>query len=290
MAFLINQQLVGDDVIEEEFDSIKQFYQERGEVVCCDRDVEFRSYACENVLNRTLMVQESEKRFGPMEPEKVTARLAEMVAEHGGEDSFYENTGYSASDTDRIRAKIAISLAVDRLAGELLGADPDPTEDDLKAYFERNIENYLTAEEVKVAHLMKEPKSHQEAVSCFQDLKAARERLLNGEDFDTVAMEVAQKSPEETDLGWMKQGETMPEIESVVFSMRLGEISPVIATHFGFHVLKVVDRKEKAPMPFEPLRDQLRESFLTDRREGIVNEFLTGVKSRSSIEEIEPEH
>lgn len=289
MALVINQQHVGDDVLEEEFDSIKQYYQERGEVVCCDRDLEFRGFARDNVLNRTLMVQESERRFGPVPLEDVEHRVTTMIAEHGGEANFYANTGFGERDGDRIRKKVAISLAVDRLASELLGPDPAPSEEELRAYFDKNIGKYLTTEEVRVAHLMKEPKSHQEAVTCYKELKAARERLLDGDDFTAVATDL-EKTEQDTDLGWLKQGETMPEIEAVVFSMRLGEVSPVVATHFGFHVLKVIDRKNPEPLPFEPLLPQLRESLLSDRRESIVNGFLEELKAKSSIEEISEEH
>ena len=94
------------------------------------------------------------------------------------------------------------------------------------------------------------------------------ERVLDGEDFDTVANEASDKKDDEIDLGFFKQGETMPEIESLTFSMRDGEISPVVATHFGFHIFKVTGRNLPEPVPFTQIKDQLAEPYLNQLRKG----------------------
>ena len=67
MAYIINGEKIEDSVIADEFESIKDHYQSMGEVVCCDRDEEFWEYARTNVINRTLLEQESNKRFGEVE-------------------------------------------------------------------------------------------------------------------------------------------------------------------------------------------------------------------------------
>ena len=78
MAFIINGERIENAVIEDEFESIKEHYQSKGEVVCCDRDEEFREYATDNVINRTLLEQESIKRFGEIGDEEVEARFAAL--------------------------------------------------------------------------------------------------------------------------------------------------------------------------------------------------------------------
>lgn len=289
MGFIINGQTIEHEVIEEEFEAIKQHYQNLGEVVCCDRDKEFMSYAKENVLNRNLLLQASVKKHGEPTDAEVDAMLAKLKAEHGSEEEFYKNTGFTADDEFKIRRQISTTIAVDRMVEEAIGEEPDPTEGELRAYYEENIARYMTAEQVSAAHIFKEPKTQEAAEVYFKELREVRQRLLDGEDFDSVALEVSdKKEPDEINLDFFKRGELMHEIEIITFSMNEGEISPVIATHFGLHLLKKTGVKMPEPMLFEDLRDQLAESFVAERREGRINAQIEALKAGAEIEEVEP--
>lgn len=287
MAFIINGEQVGDDVLEEEFDAIKDHYMSLGEVVCCDRDEEFMGLARDNVINRILLTQEATKRFGAPTDEEIDAMVEQLKADHGGEKEFYDNTGFNPGDMPRIREKVAATIGVDRLLEAEVGPDPEPSEDELRAHYEKTIERYLTEEEVRVSQVFKEPNSHEDAKRCYQELRDAREKLLDGADFVETAKVVGDKPAEEIDLGFLKMGETMPEIESIVFSLRKDEISPVVATHFGFHLFQTTDRKAAEPIPFEQVAPQVRESFLTEHRESAINGLIGQLKDAGSIEEVD---
>ena len=115
MAYIINGELIGDEVLEEEFDAIKDHYASLGEVVCCDRDEEFMGFARENIVNRTLLTQEADKRFGPPKDEDVDQMIAQLKEEHGGEKAFYDNTGFNPGDEPRIKEKVRATIGVDQL-------------------------------------------------------------------------------------------------------------------------------------------------------------------------------
>ena len=153
MAFIINEESVGDDLIEEEFDAIKDHYMNLGEVVCCDRDEEFMGYARDNVVNRTLLTQESGKRFGETTEAEIDATVEQLKQEHGGEEQFYSNTGFTPADDSRIRRKVAATISVDKLLEEEIGPDPEVSEEDLKDYYEENIDQFMSEEEVRVSQI-----------------------------------------------------------------------------------------------------------------------------------------
>ncbi|MCB1063737.1 MAG: peptidyl-prolyl cis-trans isomerase [Verrucomicrobiae bacterium] len=291
MAYIINGELIGDEVLEEEFDAIKDHYASLGEVVCCDRDEEFMGFARENIVNRTLLTQEADKRFGPPKDEDVDQMIAQLKEEHGGEKAFYDNTGFNPGDEPRIKEKVRATIGVDQLLETEIGPDPEPTDAELQAHYEATIERYLTEEEVRISQIFKEPTSHEDAKVRYQELKEARFRILDGADFLEVAKETSDKPAEEIDLGFLKMGETMPEIESIAFSMREGEVSPIVATHFGFHLFQVTDRKAAAPVPFDEVIDTVREHFLTHSRESAINALISRLKETATIEEVtaEPE-
>ncbi|MDF1859340.1 MAG: peptidyl-prolyl cis-trans isomerase [Verrucomicrobiales bacterium] len=288
MAYLINGEKIDDSVIADEFESIKDHYQSMGEVVCCDRDEEFWQYARDNVINRTLLEQESNARFGVIPDEEVDARFEQLKAEHGGEQNFYDNTGFNKGDQEVIWNKLKSSMTVDRLLETEIGEIPEPTDEERKAYYEANIENYLSQEEIRVSQIFIEPSSHDAAREAYTALREVREQILDGKDFDEAAREHGSDEDRDIDLGFMKQGETMPEVEAITFSMRIGEISPIVATHYGFHLFKLTDRKEPAPIPVEEV-EGITEQIVLERRNEAVEAVITDLKEKGSVEEVPEE-
>ncbi len=284
MAFIINGKRIGDEVFEDEFESIKEHYQSLGEVVCCDRDTEFRNYAKDNVINRTLLEQESIKRFGPVDEATVEARFEKLKAEQGGEREFYENSGFNPGDRKMILEKIRSGLTVDRiLESELKVTNPE--EKDLEAFYRENIARYMSQEEVRVSQIFIEPATHEAAREAYLALRALRKELLAGKDFDLAAKEHGSDGDRDIDLGFMKQGETMPEVEAITFSLEPGEVSPIVATHYGFHIFKLTERKEPRPIPREEING-LKEQYLAEKRSREIESLIEKLKKEGQVEEI----
>jgi len=285
MAFLINGAKIEDEIFDSEFDSIKEHYQSLGEVVCCDRDEEFRTYARDNVINRTLLEQESRKRFGEIDDTAVEARFETLKEEHGSEQEFYDNTGLNPGDRAMILERLRSSMLVDRVLEADLDLPESADEAELESYYQENIDRFMSNEEVRVSQLFIEPSSHEAAKEAFLALREVRREILAGKDFELAAREHGSDGDRDIDLGFMKQGETMPEVEAITFSMEIGEVSPIIATHYGFHVFKVTDRKDSAPIPRAEL-PRLEEEYQSELRATQIEAILNHLKEVGTVEEI----
>lgn len=286
MAIIINGKTITDEVIEEEFESIKEHYISAGKVVCCDRDVELMGYARDTVINRVLLEQASLEKFGEVSEGEVDVRFTKIFEEHGGEKNFYENTGFNKGDEFMLRRKVKSSLMVDRYLESEMGAETEPTEAELKAYYEANIDRYLSEVKVEVSQLFLEPKSHEAAKESFEELFAARKEMLAGADFIELAKKHSGLEADQINMGFIRHGQNMPEIDAIVFSMVPGEISPVLATPFGFHIFKVTGRQEPAPIPMAEIKN-LEQTFWSERREKRIKDVIDRLKAAGSIEEIE---
>lgn len=285
MAYIINGEHIGDQVIEDEFESIKDHYESIGETICCDRDEEILNLSRENVINRTLLEQRSISKYGEAEEAAVEKRFKEVIAEHGGEQNFYDNTGFNPGDASVIKRKLKSRLMIDRLLEDELGEETSPTDEDLTKFYEENIENYMSEEQVRVSQISVEPTSQDAAKEAFIALRAVRQELLQGKDFHEAALEHSSDGDRDIDLGFMKQGETMPEVEAITFSMNIGEISPIVATHYGFHLFKVTGKKKSEPVPMEEI-DGLSERYLAERKAKAIDDYIKQLKENGSVEEV----
>lgn len=126
-----------------------------------------------------------------------------------------------------------------------------------------------TAEQVHARHIL---------VETEEEAQAVRQRLLDGEDFATVAEEVSTdtaSAAESGDLGWFGRGDMVPEFEEAAFSLPPGEISEPVESQFGFHIIEVIERDENR---------QLTESQFEQTRQERFNQWLQEQRAAAEIQ------
>ncbi len=130
--------------------------------------------------------------------------------------------------------------------------------------------------------------AEQQARALLLDLKKQAEE---GADFAKLAEEHSDgpSAPQGGDLGWFARGQMVPEFEEAAFAMQPGEVSGIIQTQFGLHIIKVEDQRLELPEDFEENKEQYREEVLEKRREQAWLMYQQQLRDRAEIEVIDPE-
>jgi parvulin-like peptidyl-prolyl isomerase len=290
LALVINGQRVDDGLLGSEFASIKSYYESLGNVSCCERDPEFRQYARENVTARVLLTQEALRSRERVPDADIDATLEQLKQQYGGEPQFLAAFGATPDDYPQIRRDLETELRVKRMVDELIAADAASLDDTaLQAYFDAHLDRFMTPEEVQASHILKAPGRGEHRAAAYEELRKVRQSLLGGADFDETAKAHSDKANDHIDLGFFKRGELAEEFEIVAFSLNVGEISPVFASPFGYHVVKLTERKPPTPKPFDSVRDEVREMFLNDRKQERTRELVKRLEATAVIEEVAEE-
>jgi parvulin-like peptidyl-prolyl isomerase len=288
MALLINDQRIDDGIIQSEFGEIKTYFERLGNVSCCERDEEFRGYARQNIIARVLLAQEAKRKLDPTPDAQVDAAVAGLIQQYGGEVQFYAATGASPNHMDLVRHDVEVDLRVKRMMDEMCN-DIVVTDEELRQHYEKNIDRFMTLEEVRASHILKSLKRGEEREGAYTTLRQARLELLKGADFDEMAKKHSDKADEHIDLGFFKRGELTEEFELVAFSMEVGEISPVFTSSFGFHLIKLTERKPSVPKPFETVKDEVRQQYIEGHRQERAKNLVEELKTRATIEDVSEE-
>jgi parvulin-like peptidyl-prolyl isomerase len=289
MALIINGETIDDEIIEEEFRTIKGHFERTLQVACCERDPEFRTMAKDNLASRALLQQESKRRFPEVADEDFRARLDQLIEQAGGEDEFYIRIGMPFKDEAMIRDNVDNGVRLDKTLAQIYAPEPEPTEDELKKHYEENLNAFLTEEEVKASHISVGLTAAKSRNEVYQQMRDLREQAMSGADFDALGVEHNSNKELPPDLGWFKQGEFMEEFVAIAFSMRDGEISPVFTTQLGFHICKVTGRKPPVPKPFDEVMELVRQRIINKHRDDKFNTFVDELKAVAKIEDTEPE-
>ena len=157
---------------------------------------------------------------------------------------------------------------------------PQLSEDAIRARYERDLAGKPGEEEVRARHIL---------VADEAEAKRILEQVQKGANFEELAKE---KSTDPTakagggDLGFFKQGDMLPEFATAAFALKPGEVSPApVQTRFGWHVIKLEERRTAPPPPYEQVRDEVRQAMI---QEG-VKRVLEGARTGLAIERFNPD-
>jgi parvulin-like peptidyl-prolyl isomerase len=287
MAVYVNDEPVDPEVIENEFRAIKAHFESLGRVNCCERDSEFRQMARDNIVARVLLNQESQRRRLDVSEQEIDEALGKLEAEHGGREQFLQNVGLNPCQIDVVREDICNGLRVEKTLRACLGPLIEPTDDEVRRFYDEHVNDYLTEEEVRASHLFKQIPKVEDRQRIFDDLREIRRRARDGEDFDALAFEHTDKEDKLIDLGWFKAGDFMDEFGIIAFSLDEGEVSPVFPSYFGFHLCKCTGRRPRVPKPFDEVKDDVRARIITEDQQEKSRRLVDQLRQQARIEERE---
>ena len=139
-------------------------------------------------------------------------------------------------------------------------------EEDVTAYYDKEIKNGPVEEEVRARHILLDNREAADAVVAD---------LENGGDFAALAKERSKgpSGPSGGDLGYFSKQSMVPAFSDAAFKLAAGETSPPVQTQFGWHVIRVEDRRNRPVPPFDQVRDQIYQLLISEAQRDIYDEM-----------------
>jgi len=145
------------------------------------------------------------------------------------------------------------------------------SDDELKANYQQNIQQYEVPDRVHAEHILLTTVGKTDAEVA--EIKKQAEDILaqarkKGANFEDLAKKYSEDPGSKTkggDLGWLVHGQTVPEFDKAVFSTPKGEISDLVRTQYGFHIIKVIDKETAHTRPFDEVKESIRTPLLLQK-------------------------
>lgn len=180
-----------------------------------------------------------------------------------------------------LRAKFVHSaVKVEQKAGEK----------ELIEFYQKNVDQYRVGESYRPAHilfLIPQESTPEQIRGIRNKSQKVLERINEGADFAKMAMEYSEdplSGKAGGDLGYFRKGELLPALEKEAMRLQVGEVSGLIRTELGFHILKVLDRKRGGPPPFEEIKERVQADYYEKEMEKASQQFINKLKEKSVIE------
>jgi peptidyl-prolyl cis-trans isomerase D len=144
------------------------------------------------------------------------------------------------------------------------------TDDELKAVYQQDIQQYEVPNRVHTEHILFTTvgKTDAEVTEIKNKAEDVLVQAKKGSNFEELAKKYSEDPGSKDkggDLGWILQGQTVPEFEKAAFSLNKGQISDLIKTQYGFHIIKVLDKETAHTKPFDEVKDSIRTPLLLQK-------------------------
>jgi peptidyl-prolyl cis-trans isomerase D len=151
------------------------------------------------------------------------------------------------------------------------------SDDELKAQYQQNIQQYQVANRAHVEHvlLMTVGKTDAEVEEIRQKAEDVLKQAKKGAKFEDLAKKYSEDPGTKDkggDLGWITQGQTVPEFEKTAFGLDKGKISDLVKTQYGFHIIKVLDKETAHTKPFEEVKDSIQVPLLLAKADKLASD------------------
>jgi peptidyl-prolyl cis-trans isomerase C len=169
-------------------------------------------------------------------------------------------------------------LLIESVLKKKITADAKITDEDLKKYYDANKEAFKKDKEINTRHILL--KSDEEA-------KQVLAKLQKGEDFAELAKKYSidpQAAQSGGELGFHPKGTLMPEYEDAASKLtKTGQISGIVRTKYGFHIIRLEGTRPAAYVPFEEVRDFIKQKISQEKQTELLDKYVNDLKKEAKI-------
>lgn len=249
----------------------------------------FKSHILNRVIEEELLKQEVKKQGVVVTEEEIKSSFEDYKQRFKSDAHFEEYLKHSKTTIEKIKEKLQDKLSLEKyLEGKHL---LDVGEDEVKKFYEdTKEENWTTKEMVHAQHILirlpeKPTKEDEEkAQKKINEIK----KLLRKEDFSLLAKKYSEdpgSKDQGGDLGSFPRGMMVKEFEDTAFSLNEGEFTKEpVKTRFGYHFIKVIEKKPKTIRPFEEVKETIKKSLKAKKFYKARSELVERLKESALIE------
>jgi len=244
------------------------------------------------LVDQKLLAQEAEQLELVVDETRIKAQLDRMAEEAGGREALEKDLAEGGLTISRIGETLR-ELDLARLyVDSQIRSNVEVTEDDITTFYDENKDKFMSPETVRARHILaKVDAGADEAAkeAAREKIVKARERAVAGEDFAELAKELSDCPSAERggDLGFFAYTQMVKPFSEAAFSLPVGGLSGVVETEFGYHLIKVEERRPAKEMQLAEIHDRLR-TIVTERKVGdLLGQRLTELRGQADIQYLE---
>jgi peptidyl-prolyl cis-trans isomerase C len=245
--------------------------------------------ALKNLIGRELLYQESEKEGIQVNAAEIQGQIDALKSRYPNEKAFEEALGSMQLTDAELKTQIKKGTAIQHLIKKNISPSIVVNVEDEKKFYESNRQLFKRPEEVKARHILikVDPDATEaEKKEARKKIKNVQRELKEGQDFEKLAKKNSEgpSAANGGDLGYFRKGQMVKPFEKTAFAMPVGEVSDVVETRFGYHLIKVEDHRPAQEVPFKDVQKDIGTHLKRQKTGQAVEEYIQALEKKANIE------
>jgi peptidyl-prolyl cis-trans isomerase C len=281
----------GEKIERWEFDNaVKRMEARAGGPVPPDKRDEVLRGVLDQLVAYHLLAQESRARKLPVPDTDVDARLAEIRKGFATEEAFKQGIAAQGLTLDQLKAQAKTSIEVAKVIDVEVNSKVAVQDPEVKGFYDQNMERFKQGDSVHAAHILigvPQGATPEQKTEAKTRAATVLKTIRAGGDFATLARANSAdpgSAQNGGDLGFFPKGQMTPAFEEAAFKLKPGTVSPLVETPFGFHIIKVIERRAPRTAPFAEVSGQIKDFLTQGQREQKLEQFVEQVKAKGKVE------
>lgn len=243
-----------------------------------------------HVINQILLEQDGSKAGVVPSKEEIDQQVETLKARAPSREAFAQAMAERGVTEENLREQIRRAIAVERYLMTRVVVRRPPDEAAVRAFYDENPEQMMRGERRHLRHILVAAAESAAQPVKFEAQKKAEtilERLGKGESFAKLAQEYSDDPGSKArggDLSWVTRGQTVPAFEQAAFALKEpNDLSGVVESPFGYHIIQLVEIERAAPVPFEEAKAQIADFLLKKDAKAQVDSKVTALRESAKV-------
>ena len=270
-------------------DAVRAVAGRAGPIPPDERDRVYRGIL-DNMIGYRLMIQEARARKIAVSDADVDAQVAQIRAQFPNDAQFQQALTAQKTTLEAVRNDTRDGMSADKLVESEIVSKVAVKPEAVTDFYQKNQDKFQQGPRVHASHILIGIPQNADA-AAKQQAKAKADALLkdlkSGKDFAATAKANSQdpgSAPNGGDLGFFEQGQMVPPFEQAAFALKPGEMSEVVESQFGYHIIKVAERQDSRVVPLEEAKGQIEEFLTQQNRHAETELFVNALRAKAKIE------
>ena len=190
---------------------------------------------------------------------------------------------------DKLKAQIASDLVLRALIDQEVASKITVGPNEAKEFYDKNPEYFKTPEMVRASHILvtvAKDATPEDKAKALAKIKDVQKKIQGGADFAEEAKAVSDCPSKEKggDLDFFQKGQMVPAFETAAFALKPGQMSDIVETEYGYHLIKVTDKKEAGVVAFDEIKPRIEQQIKNEKVGQQLAQYVEQLKSKAKIE------
>ena len=287
---VVNQEIITLSEVEKRIPPLKEEIVTEDRLEKQERIQALCRQVLEKLIEEKLIDQEVKKSAVKISSKDIEATVEEIKRRSSATQEDLEKAlAVEGLTLETYKKQIEKSLQRQRLINLSVKIEEKAGEKELREFYQKNISRYRTNETYRpgqILFIIPKEATPEEIREIRKKCQKILEKIKKGEDFGEMALLYSEdaSNKDHGDLGFFRKGELLPVFEREALRLKVGEVSGIIRTEFGFHIIKLLDRKGMDPLPFEEVIERVKADHYDGAMEKAFRQYLSTLKERAVIE------